>query len=392
MAVDLRTRIGNVELPNPVIVGAGCHSRDAATMKKLAATGVAAFATKTIVAQPAPDVLPCFTTVRGGFINSVFGSTVPPEQWFDVEIPRAKEAGLTVIANLAGVTPEETAQLAVRAEKAGADIIELPTVCSHMKEILEAMFPGLTIPMPAINDPAPFVTTLRAVKAAVKVPVVAKLSAVFLNNTVQWAEAAKAGGADAVACCDALGPALAIDVRTGQPLLGGPRGVGGLTGDALKPIALRMTLEVGMSTGLPVIGVGGISRAEDAVEYIMAGAWAVGVVTAGHLKGPAAYSRLISDLARFMEERGYSSLADFRGLTIRKIQERQAAGTACITQPRPPEIDGDRCNGCGLCVTSCVYEAMRPGKPVTCDVAVCYGCGLCARVCPRGAITFSYYR
>ena len=392
MGVDLRTRIGNVELPNPFIVAAGCHSRDAATMKKLAATGVAAFATKTIVAQPAPDVLPCFATVKSGFINSVFGTTLTADQWFGEEIPRAKEAGVTVIANLAGVTPEETAELATRAEKAGADIIELPTVCSHMKEILEAMFPGLQIPMPLIYDTSPYVTTLKMVKRAVKLPVIAKLSAVFLNNTVQWAQAAKEGGADAVGCCDALGPALGIDVRTGQPLLGGPRGVGGLTGDALKPIALRMALEVAMSTGLPVVGVGGVSRAEDAVEYFMAGACAVGVVTAGHLKGPKAYTKLIADLAKFMEDNGYRSLDDFRGLTIRKIEERKAAGTQCITQPRPPEIDPARCNGCGLCVTSCVYEAMQPGKPVTVDVATCYGCGLCARVCPRDAVSFSYYR
>lgn len=121
MAAYLRPSIGNVELPNPVIVGAGCHSRDAATMKKLAATGVAAFATKTVVDQPAPDVLPCFTTVRGGFINYVLGSTVPPEQWFDVEIPRAKEVpgdALGVPVRQLSVSPECVLELLATAREA----------------------------------------------------------------------------------------------------------------------------------------------------------------------------------------------------------------------------------------------------------------------------------
>lgn len=388
---SLKVKIGHVELANPLIVGAGCHTKDGKAMVKLAKAGVAAFATKTIVAYPSPDVLPCLTTVRGGMLNSVFGTTLPTKQWFGEEIPKAKAAGLKVIANLAGTTPAEAADLAVQAQAAGADIIELPTHCSHMKEILEAMHPGLKLEGPDIPEPGPFIANLKAIKKAVTLPVIFKLSAVFMNDTAVWADAAKQGGADLVACCDALGPALAVDVETGQPRLGGPRGVGGLTGDALKPISLRMCLEVASHNALPTIGVGGVATGEDVAEYVMVGATAVEVVTAGHLRGPGAYMKILEGLSAFMERKGYRSLDDFRGLTLRKIAERATQKRQCVTERLLPKINAGLCNACGKCVSSCVYDALTVNDVAQADQEKCYGCGLCASVCPTKAISFGYY-
>ena len=378
---------------NRVIVAAGCHGSDGDTIVRTSQQGVAAITTKTIVAHAVDDVRPCFSRVEGGFLNSVFGTTLPAERWFEHELPRAKEAGIPIIASLAGLHPAEAADLARRAVDAGADLIEMPTLCPHMGEILEAMFPGLTMPPPEVHAVAPYVENVRAVKEAVEVPVIAKFSALFHANVVEWATAVEAAGADAIACADAFGPAIKIDIESGEPSLGGPRGVGGLTGPALKPIALRMILEMAQHVSIPLIGVGGISRAEDAIEYFMAGASFVGVVTAGHLKGVSSFRKIIEGIDAWVAQHGYGDVSDFIGLTLRKIDSRRQRNLVAVTVPQTPIIDPDRCTGCRCCEVSCVYDAIRVEDDLLAhaDAERCYGCGLCRDVCPVQAIRFAYF-
>jgi dihydroorotate dehydrogenase subfamily 1 len=390
---DTGLTLAGVPMRNRVIVAAGCHGADGETIVRTSSEGVAAITTKTIVAQAVEDVRPCFAAVEGGFLNSVFGTTLPAEQWFERELPRAKEAGIPIIASLAGLSPDQAAGLARRAVAAGADMIEMPTVCPHMGEILEAMFPGMTMPPPEVHDVAPYVANVRAVKAAVDVPVIAKFSALFHANVVRWALAVEEAGIDAIACADAFGPAIKIDIESGEPSLGGPRGAGGLTGPALKPIALCMILEMAQHVSIPLIGVGGISRPEDAIEYFMAGASFVGVVTAGHLKGTRAFGKIIAGIDRWVAGHGYGDVSDFVGLALHKIEARRERGLVAITTPRTPIIDPDRCTGCKRCEVSCVYDAIHVGddKLAHADEARCYGCGLCRDVCPTRAIRFAYF-
>jgi dihydroorotate dehydrogenase subfamily 1 len=385
--------LAGIPLRNRVIVAAGCHGASGEMIVRTAHEKVAAVTTKTIVAQAVEDVRPCFAAVEGGFLNSVFGTTLPADRWFQEELPLARRAGVPVIASLAGMNPAEAADLARRAVAAGAAMIEMPTVCPHMGEILEAMFPGLSMPAPEVCDVAPYAAAVRAVKAAVSVPVIAKFSALFHANVVEWATGVEAAGADAIACADAFGPALKIDVESGEPSLGGPRGAGGLTGPALKPIALRMILEMAQHVSIPLIGVGGISRAEDAIEYFMAGASFVGVTTAGHLKGARAFTRIADGIDLWVSDHGYADVSDFIGLTLRRVAARRASGRVAITVPRPPIVDPALCTGCRKCEISCVYEAIRVADDRLAypDTARCYGCGLCRDVCPVKAIRFSYF-
>jgi dihydroorotate dehydrogenase subfamily 1 len=385
--------LAGIPLKNRVIIAAGCHGADGETIVRASKTGVAAIVTKTIVANAVEDVRPCFTLVDGGFINSVFGTTLSAKQWFDVELPKAKEAGIPIIASLAGLHPAEAASLAKQAVAAGADMIEMPTVCPHMGEILQAMFPGLTMPPPEVHDVAPYVATIHAVKDAVTVPVISKFSALFHANVVEWAIAAEEAGIDAIACADAFGPALKIDIETGEPALGGPRGVGGLTGSALKPISLRMILEMAQHVKIPLIGVGGISRAEDAIEYFMAGASFVGVVTAGHLRGTHQFERIITGIDKWVADHGYFDVQDFIGLTLKRIASRKERGLVTITTPQPPVIDPNLCTGCNRCVVSCVYDALFLGDDhkVHLIPEKCYGCGLCRYACNFNAIHLTYF-
>lgn len=385
--------LAGVPMRSRVIVAAGCHGANGDIIVRTSREPVAAITTKTIVAQAVEDVRPCFTAVEGGFINSVFGTSLPADQWFERELPRAKEAGIPIIASLAGLSPEESADLAGRAAAAGADMIEMPTVCPHMGEILEAMFPGLTMPPPEVHDVEPYVANIRAVKEAVDVPIIAKFSSLFHANVVHWATAVEEAGVDAIACADAFGPVIKIDIESGEPSLGGPRGAGGLTGSALKPIALCMILEMAQNVSIPLIGVGGISRAEDAIEYFMAGASFVGVVTAGHLKGAPAFGKIVEGIDRWVADHGYSDVSDLIGLALRKIEARRERGRVAITTPQMPIIDLDLCTGCKRCEVSCVYDAIHVAddKLAYADEAKCYGCGLCRDVCPVGAIRFAYF-
>ena len=398
MAVNLSTELCGIRFRNPIIVPAGTHGRDGATIRSVSKSGVAGICTKTIVSQPARDVLPCFAKVQAGMINSVFGSDRSPEYWFSKGIQEAKEGEAVVIANLAGFTPDEAARLAADAQAAGADMIEVPTHCPHMGEILNAMFPGMNYPEPKLTDLEPMRLSVQAIKARVRVPVAVKLSGSFSHIVPEWARGVKEAGADAIACSDAFGPALSIDIRTGQPRLGGPRGIGGLTGPAIMPIALRMVLDIAQSVDLPIIGVGGVTGAGDVVEYLMAGATLVGVCTAGHLNGPERYARILSDLESLLSELGVGNPADIRGLTLRRIRERAEKGLAAVVEPVPAVVDPGLCSGCGLCERVCVYGAARmAGAPrgadarAVIDPECCVGCGLCVSVCPEEAVGQVYY-
>jgi dihydroorotate dehydrogenase subfamily 1 len=397
MAVDLTTDFCGIRFKNPIIIPAGTHGRDGGTIREISTSGVAGICTKTIVAQPAPDVLPCFVRVSAGMLNAVFGTDKSSDYWFSKGIQDAKEGESVVIANLAGFFPEQAGDLAAKAEAAGADMIEVPTHCPHMGEILNAMFPGMNYPEPKLTDLEPMKQSIKAIKARVRIPVIVKLSGTFSHIVPEWARGVKEAGADGIACSDALGPALSIDINTGQPKLGGPRGVGGLTGPAIMPIALRMVLDIAQTVDLPIIGVGGVGSASDVVEYIMAGATLVGVCTAGHMNGPQRYTKIISDLGRLLAKLEVKSLADIRGLTLRRIRERADKGQAAVTKPVPAVVEGKLCNGCTLCERVCVYGAARmKGKTrerrkAAIDAEACTGCGLCVSVCPTDAIRQVYY-
>jgi dihydroorotate dehydrogenase subfamily 1 len=392
--VNLSTKFCGLKFKNPIIIPAGVHGRNGEVIKAISRSGVSAICTKTIVPQPAPDVLPCFTRLsnRSGMLNSVFGSDKTSEYWFTEGISKAKEGNAYVFANLAGYYPEQTAELAQKAETAGADLIITPTHCPHMGEILNAMYPEMNYQEAVLEDTAGMTATVKAIKASVKIPVVVKLSGSHNHLTPQWATAVKESGADGIGVSDAFGPALAIDTKTGQPMLGGPRGIGGLTGPAIMPLVLRMVLETAMSVDLPILGVGGVTSADDALQFIMAGASLVGIVTSGHIDGPSRYTKIIDNLKILLERNNISSPEEVRELTVRRIRERKENNQTAVIQPITPEVDIELCNGCEKCISACAYDAMyMVNKKAKINSEDCIGCGLCKSICPTRAISQEYY-
>jgi dihydroorotate dehydrogenase subfamily 1 len=298
--------------------------------------------------------------IRGGFLNTELWSELPVEQFIEREYPMARETGLPLIISL-GYTAEEIAQLAPRV-RPFADALELST---H--------YIG--------DDPTPMMDAIRAAKGAVDVPVFVKLSPFRDMKTA--ARAAAEAGADGIVAINSFGPCLGVDVETGRLLMGSEEGYGWLSGPALKPLALRCVFDVARAVDLPVIGVGGISRGTDAIEFFMVGASAVGVCTAAILRGPTVFGKIASQIEEWLDEHGYRSVREIQGLAIRHWEERTFR-----TTHTPPELDVEACIGCELCEISCVYDAIRVvDEKAVLSPEECYGCGLCVTRCPVGALS-----
>jgi ferredoxin len=190
-----------------------------------------------------------------------------------------------------------------------------------------------------------------------------------------------AAGADGIVAINSFGPCLSIDIETGRPRLGGPEGVGWLSGPALKPLAVRCVRDIASAVRIPVIGVGGVSSGADAVEMLMAGASAVGVCTAAMLRGPAVFGKIARELDAWLDAHGHADPTAIRGLALRPSAEPWATD--------PPVVDADRCNGCDLCRLSCPYEAITvDGGLARIDPARCDRCGLCITRCRHGALAW----
>ncbi|MEA3460082.1 MAG: 4Fe-4S binding protein, partial [Chloroflexota bacterium] len=303
---------------------------------------------------------PNMAEIGGGFLNTELWSELPPEQWIEHEYAMAKETGLPLIVSL-GYTAEEIAELAPRV-RPFADAIELST--HYLGE-----------------DPRPMMEAIRAAKEAVDVPVLVKLSPLG-REMAAVAQAAEEAGADGIVAVNSFGPCMGIDVETGMPLMGSKEGYGWLSGPALKPLALRCVFDIARAVDLPIFGVGGISNGEDAIEFFMVGASAVQVCTAAILGGPSVFGKIAAQVKRWLDEHGYGSIEEVKGLTIRQLVERKHRTYAALL-----DLDVEQCTGCGLCETSCVYGAIAiVDKKAVLDEKLCTGCGLCTTRCRPGAL------
>lgn len=170
-----------------------------------------------------------------------------------------------------------------------------------------------------------------------------------------------------------------------MPLMGSKDGFGWLSGAAIKPLALRCVYDAAHVVKIPIIGVGGIGNGRDAAEMLMAGASAVQVCTEAILRGPTVYAKIAKELNAFLDEHKYASVSEISGLTVRLMRQvgaPQAGG--------PPQVNMERCVLCGICETSCTYNAIhqdKDAKVVEINEEKCVQCGLCVTRCKLRAIT-----
>lgn len=270
----------------------------------------------------------------------------------------AKEGRKPVIVSILGNIEEEI-KMAKLLEEAGADMVELPIANPPLEQLRE---------------------NIRRIKEEVTIPLGVKIGP-DIQDIPRYAREIEQAGADYISGINTLGPVLAIDAKTGKPLLGSKFGYGYLSGPAIKPVALRCVAEMAKSVKIPIVGGGGIRDGKDAIEFLMVGATCVHLHTAAILKGLGVFSKIVEEISEISKKLGYNSLEEIRGLSLRYLKEEPSLAR------RIPNVNHDLCNGCGICERACAYTAIKVHESVAkVEEGACFGCGLCATVCPVNAI------
>lgn len=360
--VNLKTAFCGLSLDTPIMPAAGPPIRNGQMAIEAARGGAGCIVTKTISVKGAQVPRPCMAEpFHGGFLNTELWSELEPEVWFETEYPKAREAGLPIIAGVG---------------YSGVDIRHLAQQVALFADALELSTHYLG------GDTSPVVEAIRAAKESCDLPVFVKLSPQVDIPT--FAKAAEGAGADGIVLINSFGPCLDIDLQTGRPVMGSDTGYGWLSGKAILPLALRCVYQAAQTVEIPIIGVGGVTSGEDAIKMIMAGAVAVQICTAAILEGPLVYDRITNEMGRFMERAGYQSLDDFRGLALKQKPE------SATMNPVIPTVDDVACTACGLCVKSCAYQAITIQTIAQINSESCFGCGLCVTRCPVDAISHNW--
>ena len=297
---DLRVTVAGISLRNPLLLASGVWGESGQSLAGAWRAGAGGVITKSIgsVARPGFPNPTVETYEHWGMLNAM-GLPNPGIAEYPSEVQAALAAGAPVIGSIFGATPEEFALLAERMERTKVCALELNLSCPHAEGF------GTEVG----SSPETVERSVRAVTQQVKVPVIAKIT----PNTADpagLARAAERGGASAISAINTL-RALAIDVELGRPVLA--HGLGGLSGPAIKPVGLACVWQIYEAVKVPVIGVGGISRAEDVLEYVMAGARAVEIGTAVAFEGISVFGRLASDLDRLLNRLGIAHIEEAVG-------------------------------------------------------------------------------
>ena len=306
----LETSIGSLKLPNPVLSASGTYGSGWEARSFVDLAGVGALVSKTVTLHPRHgNPPPRIQETSNGMLNSIGLENKGAEVFLAQALPRMKSLGPSVMVNIGGEAIDEFVQLAELFSAAGVDALEVNLSCPNVQE--GRLFFS--------TEPRLCEQAIAAVKRVATVPVFAKLSP-NVTDIVEIARAAEQGGADGITAINTL-IGMAIDWRQRRPLLA--RGIGGLSGPAIKPVAVRLVHDISKAVQIPVIGVGGASSAEDVLEFVCAGASAVQIGTAA-FADPTIMVRIIEDLERLLEQEG-TTIADLRGSVRPALQPAPAA-------------------------------------------------------------------
>ncbi len=296
----LAVRLGPLELPNPILTASGTfgYGLEFAHLARLERLG--GLVTKGLSREPlAGNPPPRIAETRGGVLNSIGLQNIGIESFLADVLPGLTDLPGKVIVNLFGYELDDYPRLAERVEPcAGVAAVELNVSCPNVKR------GGIEFG----HDPEVLERLVAAVRGATSKPVIVKLSP---NVARPWelGEAAKAGGADILSAINTL-LGMSIDPWTRRPRL--HTGRGGLSGPAIRPVAVRVVYDVARRVGLPVIGIGGIETVDDVVEFLLAGASAVQVGTA-LFRDPRTAERLVDGLAERLAALGLERVGDLVG-------------------------------------------------------------------------------
>lgn len=378
MNVDLRTDYAGLDLKNPLIVSPAGISETVKRMKKAEAAGCGAIVVKTLFEDeitrrsPTPrfKVLGKRPGVEEYFVLYSYEQASPfgPDRYAR-EIEKAKrEVSVPVIASIGCMTEKGWLRYATLVEEAGADAVELNVSCPHARSILsEADVSG------------GMCRATELVKETVPIPVIPKMTP-QTASPVNVALQLEKSGADAIVMFNRF-TGLEIDLDTEAPVMHGT--FAGHGGPWAIHYLLRWLVATSPGLGIPISASSGIWTGLDAAKAILAGATTTQVCTAIVVGGYGKISSILDGLKDFMEAKGYSSPADFRGKTCGKILSTDEVDRRRVVTA---EIDPGLCTSCGICERVCIYDAVSHKGNMFRIGKSCQGCGLCVELCPAGAI------
>ena len=298
--MDLSVQLGSLTLKNPLIAASGCFGYgleyggvvDLASLGGVCVKGL-------FLAEREGHPPPRIVETPGGMLNAIGLQGIGVHRFVAERLPELRERGATVFVNICGVTLDEYVEVArVLSDAEGVAAIELNISCPNIKE------GGIQFGC-SLNGTYEVV---RAVKQATHLPVIPKLTP-NVTTPSAFARAAEDAGADAISLVNTF-LAMAIDVETRRPKLSNV--MGGLSGPAIRPIAVRMVYECRREVKIPIIGMGGIMDARDAIEFLIAGADAVQVGTANFVD-PFVWGKILDGLTDYMTRHGIARVADLVG-------------------------------------------------------------------------------
>lgn len=300
--MDLSVNIAGLKLKNPVIAASGTFGfgREYSSYFNLSRLG--GISVKGLTLEPRKgNAPPRIAETPGGILNSVGLQNPGVHAFIRDEIPFLRKHDVAVIANIAGNTIEDYCRMTEILSDADIDAIELNVSCPNVKE--GCLLFGST--------PKGVSEVTTAVRKLCKKPLIVKLTP-NVTDIAQNAIAAEASGADSVSLINTL-LGMAIDIDKRRPILANI--MGGLSGPAVKPVAVRMVYQVANAVKIPVIGMGGISNGNDAVEFLLAGATAVMIGTAGFVN-PGVWEETAEGIETYMKKHGFEKVSELTGALL----------------------------------------------------------------------------
>ena len=297
---DLSVDLGFLNLKNPVIAASGTFGYGVEFSPFIDLNELGGFVVKGLYFTPRPgNPPPRLVETASGLINAIGLPGIGVQRFSEEILPRLKNYHTNIIVNVCGESDEEYISVVDFLDKQeGISAYELNISCPNVKK--GGLCPAL--------DPEATYSIVKLVKKASSRPVITKLSP-NVTDIKEIAQSAQEAGSDAISLVNTF-LAMAIDIDSSKPKLANT--MGGLSGPAIKPIALRMVYQVASQVTIPVIGMGGISSGEDALEYLIAGAKAVEIGTANFID-PEATMKIIADLKNYCQEKGIEKLEDVVG-------------------------------------------------------------------------------
>ena len=388
----LQCELCGIPLENPFLLSSSVVASTYEMCARAFEAGWAGICFKTICTLDIHEASPRFSAVTGSDGGMIGFKNI--EQLSDHSVTenmeifrrlKEKYPGKFILASIMGQNEHEWGELARLCEENGADAVELNFSCPNMAE------GGLGSDIGQVPELVERFT--RAAKQACRIPVLAKLTPNVAAMSPA-AEAAKRGGADGIAAINTIKSVVGINLHTyvSSPAVHGQSAVGGYSGNAVKPIALRFIAELGQNPnlkGMHLSAMGGIETWQDALEFILMGGGSIQITTAVMQYGYRIIDDLKAGLNLYLAEKGFASVKDAVGLGLDTLSDT----TDVLERDTVifPQFIRERCIGCGRCEISCAdggHQAIRldENRHPKLDGKKCVGCHLCVLVCPQRAI------